>query len=196
MAGLILGIIGTVIAIGSLIGSIWIAKVANNKADESNKIAEGSKKIAERALKVAENALAFQKESEAEGKRIEVSGTIEPKLDDKVPAILLTATNVGSQRVFLKRVVFEANGVEISQDSHFIQPDFKEGYIDPHQPSEQKAVAWKLKPAIIEQTGKKRGTVTVTGYFVDGEGNRWPREPLTGVSFDLTKEYPRGFHVY
>lgn len=191
MAGLIVGIVGILIALGSL----WFAKRSNDKAKESNKIAEGSNEIAERALKVAEEALAFQKESAEESGKIEVSVTIEPvKPDDHIPAILLTATNTGGQRVYLKRVAFEADGVEINpQDFNFIHPGVTENpYIEPHQHNEQKALAWSLKQAIQRQTGKKKGIVTITGYFIDGEEKRWPAQPVEGVSFDLNQNYTGG----
>ena len=187
LAGLIVGIVSILIALGSL----WVAKRSNDKADKSNTIAEGSDEIAERALKVAEEALAFQEESAEEIGKTEVSVTIEPVKpgDERILDLLLTATNTGGQKVYLKRVVLEADGVEISQqDFKFIHPGLTENtYIEPHQHNEQKVLAMHLKPAIQRQTGKKTGIVTITGCFIDGEGKRWPAN--SSVSFDLDKAY-------
>jgi hypothetical protein len=173
--------------------SAWYAKSQRDQTITSNRIANEATNQAKESNRISEEALQFQKVTREDSTRKEVTVTLNGiDRKERVPAILLTATNTGGQKVYLRDVVVQADGIEIDRsDFNFISPGLDaDTFIEPNQHNQQKIMAHSFEPAIKRQTGTTNNTVQVTAYFVDGEGKHWLAD--SSVPFDLNKDYVGG----
>jgi hypothetical protein len=91
--------------------------------------------------------------------------------------------------VYLEQAVLQVDGLDLEESDFFSRSLPPDASVKRYKPYRHLMYAHALRPAIIRQIGNK-GTVQITGYFVDGEGTHWLAD--SSIPFDLNRNYSGG----